>query len=89
MEAFVSFSRKIGARLIAEGIETRRDLAALAERGVDMGQGFLLGRPALEPCPARRLQSRQRRPADHGPIERGQTRGAMLVPLASGVNPRG
>ncbi|HEX8939847.1 MAG TPA: EAL domain-containing protein [Candidatus Limnocylindrales bacterium] len=55
VEAFVSFSRKIGARVVAEGIETRRDLAALRERGVDFGQGYLLGRSAPEPRPPRRL----------------------------------
>ena len=44
MEAFVSFSRRIGAKVVAEGIENRRDLLALQEREVDFGQGFLLGR---------------------------------------------
>src|SRR5450756_1944006 len=40
VEAFVSFSGRIGARTIAEGIENRRDLDALIERGVDFGQGY-------------------------------------------------
>ncbi|MFL5779193.1 MAG: EAL domain-containing protein [Chloroflexota bacterium] len=55
VEAFVSFGRRIGARLVAEGIEKRVDLAALTELGVDYGQGFLLGRPALDPAPPRRM----------------------------------
>ncbi len=55
VEAFVSFSRRIGAHVIAEGIETRRDLLALQEREVDFGQGYLLGRSAVEPVQPRRL----------------------------------
>jgi EAL domain-containing protein (putative c-di-GMP-specific phosphodiesterase class I) len=57
VEAFVSFSRRIGARLVAEGIETRRDLVALQECGVDFGQGFLLGRPSPLPAQPRRLRT--------------------------------
>ncbi len=54
VEAFVSFGRRIGAELVAEGIETRRDLATLADLGVQYGQGYLIGRPAPSPKPARR-----------------------------------
>ncbi len=57
VEAFVSFSRRIGARLVAEGIETQRDLATLRELGVELGQGFLLGRPAPQPLRPRRIAS--------------------------------
>jgi EAL domain-containing protein (putative c-di-GMP-specific phosphodiesterase class I) len=49
VEAFVSFGRRIGARLLAEGIERRSDLAMVSALGVDLGQGYLLGRPAAEP----------------------------------------
>jgi len=49
VEAFVSFSRRIGAKVVAEGIEHRRDLVALQERDVDYGQGYLLGRSAATP----------------------------------------
>jgi EAL domain-containing protein (putative c-di-GMP-specific phosphodiesterase class I) len=49
VEAFVAFGRRIGARLLAEGIEKRVDLAMITSLGVDLGQGYLLGRPALEP----------------------------------------
>ena len=55
VEAFVSFGRRIGAHLLAEGIERRADLAALTELGVELGQGYLLGRPAPEPLPPRRV----------------------------------
>lgn len=39
-------SRTIGALSLAEGIEHYEDLVACAEEGVELGQGFLLGRPA-------------------------------------------
>ena len=55
VEAFVSFGRRIGAHLLAEGIERRADLAALTALGVELGQGYLLGRPAFTPMEPRRL----------------------------------
>ena len=55
VEAFVSFGRRIGARLLAEGIERRADIAALSGLGVELGQGYLLGRPASEPAAPRRI----------------------------------
>ena len=54
VEAFVSFGRRIGAHLLAEGIERRADLAALTSLGVELGQGYLLGRPSYEPMAPRR-----------------------------------
>ncbi len=60
VEAFVSFARRIGARLVAEGIETRRDLAAIRRLGVEYGQGYLLGRPAPTPTRPRRIRLLER-----------------------------
>jgi EAL domain-containing protein (putative c-di-GMP-specific phosphodiesterase class I) len=57
VEAFVSFGRRIGARLLAEGIEKRADLAMVMALGVDLGQGFLLGRPGPEPGTPRPMES--------------------------------
>ena len=42
IEAFVGFAHRIDARLVAEGIERRADLAVLVDAGVDLGQGYLL-----------------------------------------------
>ncbi len=56
VEAFVSFGARIGARLLAEGIEKRSDLAMVTELGVHFGQGYLLGRPATEPTPPRNME---------------------------------
>jgi len=44
-EALSGFARETGAKLIAEGIETRGEADTLREIGVALGQGFLLGRP--------------------------------------------
>ena len=40
------FAQSAGCRLVAEGIETEAELAALRELGVPLGQGYLLGPPA-------------------------------------------
>jgi EAL domain-containing protein (putative c-di-GMP-specific phosphodiesterase class I) len=53
VEAFVSFGRRIGAKLLAEGIERRADLAMLSRLGVELGQGYLIGRPSFTPLPPR------------------------------------
>ena len=45
--ALLSFSGHIGARLIAEGIETRAEQDTLSSLGVMFGQGWLPGRPVL------------------------------------------
>jgi len=56
-EAFVSFGGRIGALLLAEGIERRADLATLTSLGVDLGQGYLIGKPALEPRQPRPMET--------------------------------
>jgi diguanylate cyclase (GGDEF)-like protein len=43
--SFVAFARESGAQVVAEGVETRDQLAALRDVGVHLGQGYLLGRP--------------------------------------------
>jgi EAL domain-containing protein (putative c-di-GMP-specific phosphodiesterase class I) len=57
VEAFVSFAGRIGALLLAEGIERRADLAVLTALGVDLGQGYLIGKPALEPSAPRPMET--------------------------------
>ena len=83
VEAFVSFGRRIGARLLAEGIEKRGDLAMLTRLGVELGQGYLIGRPAFVPRrrarwtelrldagPGRRRAPRSRRRPEAAPAPR-------------------
>ncbi|HJW20984.1 MAG TPA: EAL domain-containing protein, partial [Candidatus Limnocylindrales bacterium] len=83
VEAFVSFGRRIGARLLAEGIERRADLAACTNLGVDLGQGFLLGRPAAEPMVPRPMET-LRLDAAQGVVHdaaRGTARRAVARPV--------
>jgi EAL domain-containing protein (putative c-di-GMP-specific phosphodiesterase class I) len=42
----VHFAAKSGCEVLAEGIETEAERATVAELGVTLGQGYLLGRPA-------------------------------------------
>ncbi|GAA2701411.1 hypothetical protein Apa02nite_053640 [Actinoplanes palleronii] len=51
----VGFASDIGAMLIAEGIETAAEHDKLLELGLQLGQGYLLGRPAPLPKAALHL----------------------------------
>ena len=42
----VELARKLELDVIAEGIETPAQLSALRDLDVELGQGFLVGRPA-------------------------------------------
>lgn len=56
--ALVTFAAQTGAHVVAEGLETEAELAAVRELGIAYGQGYLLGRPgpvsALGDVPAQR-----------------------------------
>jgi diguanylate cyclase (GGDEF)-like protein len=43
---YLKLARSFGAEIVAEGIEQPQELAILQELGVELGQGFLWGRPA-------------------------------------------
>ena len=47
--AIVELCKRLSARVVAEGIETREELLAVIETGCHYGQGYFLGRPAREP----------------------------------------
>jgi predicted signal transduction protein with EAL and GGDEF domain len=76
------FVRRVGSELIAEGIEQPGELAMVRELGVHLGQGYLLGRPAPVPTPARK-QDRQDRPPGRG------RRAGEAVPARPGRSVRG
>lgn len=48
-EVMTEFAAQVGAVLIAEGIETREELAMVTSLGVTVGQGYYLGRPTVRP----------------------------------------
>jgi PAS domain S-box-containing protein len=47
VRTMIAVARNFGMRTVAEGIEEVDTLATLVEMGVDLGQGYLLGRPTL------------------------------------------
>jgi EAL domain-containing protein (putative c-di-GMP-specific phosphodiesterase class I) len=51
VSGLVYFATETGCELIAEGIETEDELEAVRELGIELGQGYLLGRPAPAPPP--------------------------------------
>ncbi|WP_436065229.1 EAL domain-containing protein [Arthrobacter sp. LjRoot14] len=62
--AMVSFASQIGASLVAEGIQTNAELTAVTEMGVNIGQGYLLGRPSVLPSDWSRWRQRNRSSAN-------------------------
>ena len=44
-QTVIDLAHRFGAKAVAEGIETKPDLATLHQMGCDQGQGFLLARP--------------------------------------------
>lgn len=45
LRSVVDFSERIGAQVIAEGVETRDELDCVMDQGVTLVQGYLLGKP--------------------------------------------
>jgi len=43
--ALIAFARRLGIRIVAEGVDSPRQLAFLRENGCDAAQGFLFGEP--------------------------------------------
>jgi EAL domain-containing protein (putative c-di-GMP-specific phosphodiesterase class I) len=52
VRSIVTMAEALKMRLIAEGVETATELAALRELGVRYVQGYFLGRPGFEHLPA-------------------------------------
>jgi EAL domain-containing protein (putative c-di-GMP-specific phosphodiesterase class I) len=51
VHGLVNLCNDIGAKVVAECIETPEELAAAIEAGCHLGQGYVLARPALPPPP--------------------------------------
>jgi EAL domain-containing protein (putative c-di-GMP-specific phosphodiesterase class I) len=48
LRAFQELATRWSATIVAEGVETGEQLAAIRELGLTAGQGYLLGRPSPE-----------------------------------------
>jgi EAL domain-containing protein (putative c-di-GMP-specific phosphodiesterase class I) len=57
IDAVSKMCAELGVTLIAEGIETDAELAALRDLGVRYIQGYLFARPAFEQLPSVQLRS--------------------------------
>ena len=60
--ALLHFARQTGCRVIAEGVETDAERAALMQLGVELAQGYLFGKPAPAETWGRPPVSAARRP---------------------------
>jgi len=47
LETFVTFSKRIGCRIIAEGVETAEEMRTVVQLGVDYVQGFFVAMPSF------------------------------------------
>lgn len=64
--AIIAMSHSLGLRVVAEGVETEGQHRFLRQRGSEMLQGFLFGRPVPAEEFEARLRSEQIRPASGG-----------------------
>ena len=61
--SLVAFADKIGAAVVAEGLERAEEVVAVRQLGVRFGQGYYFARPS--PCPTQAVYPLPGRPADH------------------------
>ena len=87
VKSLVAFAASVDAALIAEGVETWEELATLSRLGVRYAQGFLFGRPAVEPlAPAPETRGELRRtvrPFDYRESDLNETLGPLVTPCAT------
>ena len=62
----VELGHSLGLRVVAEGVETREDLALLRELGCDLAQGYFIGEPQSPDALARELLVRAETGSDVG-----------------------
>lgn len=48
LETFVTFAKRIGCRILAEGVETAEEMRTVVQLGVEYIQGFFVARPSFE-----------------------------------------
>ena len=51
VDGTLQMCRRLGVDVIAEGVETREELAVLKDMGIQLFQGYLLARPGFESLP--------------------------------------
>jgi len=63
-QAIISMARALGMSVVAEGVETPRQMALLKELGCNEAQGYHIGRPVPAPEMALRLAASAEKPSD-------------------------
>jgi hypothetical protein len=76
--AIIELAHKLGLTVVAEGVETAEQLAALRELGCDLCQGYFLGRPG----PPEDIESIDGLADKQWMITRGQVWATVGFPLA-------
>lgn len=77
VRAIVEVAERIGATVVAEGVETRDELDTVAALGVTHAQGYLLARPEPLPLPSTVVEARPER-RSHLRAESDATAGARF-----------
>ncbi len=49
LDSIAQLALKLGARVVAEGVEETRDLMPLTDAGIDLAQGYLFAKPLTTP----------------------------------------
>lgn len=83
LKSIVALARATNTRVLAEGIEQPEELALLKNLGIDMVQGFFLGRPSIAPLLQAPANFDVDQSSEHGSIE-----GELNHLSAKGVMPR-
>jgi EAL domain-containing protein (putative c-di-GMP-specific phosphodiesterase class I) len=83
-EAMVWLAEETGAAVIAEGIETSDELAAVTDIGITAGQGYYLGRPTTRP---RDWASWNNPARDHQPLVEADSAGPSSVQAEKTISP--
>ena len=59
ISAMINMAKSLGQHVVAEGIETQRQLDFLKEKGCELGQGFLFSQPVTAEDLVKKLMSNE------------------------------
>jgi diguanylate cyclase len=89
VRALVGIAHELSLQVVAEGIETQQQLALLCEMRVELGQGYLLGRPDDLDMVRDRLRSADPESAAADVVRVMRLAGASPASIAAALNSRG
>jgi EAL domain-containing protein (putative c-di-GMP-specific phosphodiesterase class I) len=89
VRALVGIAHELRLDVVAEGIETQQQLALLCEMSVELGQGYLLGRPGALDQVTDRLRSADPEAAAADVVRVMRLAGASPASIAAALNSHG